>query len=322
MNVTIEGSHGLYLAGQAHIVGDDSREFAWAEKHVYKDRDLKWVLGNYVQADKANSNGHIFPLEDLKGEAQKTVANKPLNMLHQARRIVGHYVAVEMLFPTAGEGAASTVDVPYMEALSAYYHYYFPEEYKAVELAHADGALFYSMECVPSSLICAHEECGQEFAYAGRQDESYCAHLQEVCAPRRLVKPHFTGGALIIPPVNPGWKQADIKELSWLIERDIEQAESVYEEVKAATPHLGPQEWEAAMLMLMEQARDIPGAERQKMAKTGAAMPDGSFPIANTMDLKNAIQSIGRAKNPAAAKAHIKKRAKALGAEQMIPEGW
>lgn len=51
-------------------------------------------------------------------------------------------------------------------------------------------------------------------------------------------------------------------------------------------------------------------------------MPDGSFPIESKADLKNAIQAIGRAKNPAAAKAHIKRRARALGCADMIPEGW
>lgn len=68
--------------------------------------------------------------------------------------------------------------------------------------------------------------------------------------------------------------------------------------------------------------RDIPGATRKKMADAGTAMPDGSYPIANEEDLRNAIQSIGRAKNPDAVKAHIKKRAKALGKEALIPEGW
>jgi hypothetical protein len=51
-------------------------------------------------------------------------------------------------------------------------------------------------------------------------------------------------------------------------------------------------------------------------------MPDGSFPIADEEDLHNAIQAIGRAKDPEAAKAHIKKRARALGKEALIPEGW
>jgi hypothetical protein len=68
--------------------------------------------------------------------------------------------------------------------------------------------------------------------------------------------------------------------------------------------------------------RDVPADERKKLAESGAAMPDGSFPIANVDDLKNAIQSIGRASDPAAAKAHIKKRARALGHPELIPEDW
>lgn len=62
--------------------------------------------------------------------------------------------------------------------------------------------------------------------------------------------------------------------------------------------------------------------KRKDLADKGHAMPDGSFPIENGADLKNAIQSVGRASDPAAAKAHIKKRAKALGLENLIPNGW
>lgn len=51
-------------------------------------------------------------------------------------------------------------------------------------------------------------------------------------------------------------------------------------------------------------------------------MPDGSYPIRNKSDLANAIQAIGRAKNPDAVKAHIRKRARALDATDMIPESW
>ena len=51
-------------------------------------------------------------------------------------------------------------------------------------------------------------------------------------------------------------------------------------------------------------------------------MKHGGFPILSAKDLDNAIQAIGRAKNPAAAKAHIKKRAKALGASGKIPVSW
>lgn len=70
------------------------------------------------------------------------------------------------------------------------------------------------------------------------------------------------------------------------------------------------------------EKRDVSTAEREKLADKGQALPDGSFPIANVGDLKNAIRAIGRAKDPAKAKAHIKRRAKALGQSQLIPDSW
>lgn len=71
-----------------------------------------------------------------------------------------------------------------------------------------------------------------------------------------------------------------------------------------------------------EQAKSFNTAQRKKDASSGAALPDGSFPIENTSDLKNAIRAIGRASNPDAAKAHIKKRAAVLGATDMLPDSW
>jgi hypothetical protein len=68
--------------------------------------------------------------------------------------------------------------------------------------------------------------------------------------------------------------------------------------------------------------RDFDTDARKKAAKSGAALPDGSFPIENQKDLENAVKAIGRAKDPAAAKAHIKKRAKALGCTDCIPDSW
>jgi hypothetical protein len=62
--------------------------------------------------------------------------------------------------------------------------------------------------------------------------------------------------------------------------------------------------------------------QRESMSESGEAMPDGSFPIADEADLQNAIQAHGRASDVEAAKAHITKRAKELGLEDMIPEDW
>ncbi len=60
--------------------------------------------------------------------------------------------------------------------------------------------------------------------------------------------------------------------------------------------------------------------QRKEMAAKGLALSDGSFPIANLEDLKNAIMAYGRAKDQARAAKFIAKRAKALGAEDLIPD--
>jgi|TARA_R110000782_G_scaffold161594_1_gene253553 hypothetical protein len=60
--------------------------------------------------------------------------------------------------------------------------------------------------------------------------------------------------------------------------------------------------------------------ERKALADKGFALSDGSFPIKNLDDLKNAIQAYGRAKDQARAAKFIVKRAKALGAEDLIPD--
>jgi hypothetical protein len=68
--------------------------------------------------------------------------------------------------------------------------------------------------------------------------------------------------------------------------------------------------------------REFSGATRERMAESGTAMPDGSFPIGNRADLMNAIRSVGRAKDYGAARAHIIRRARALNAMDMLPEDW
>ena len=67
---------------------------------------------------------------------------------------------------------------------------------------------------------------------------------------------------------------------------------------------------------------DFNQMQRQRLASRNQAMPDGSFPIRNVADLKNAIQAYGRAKNKPAAMAWIKKRARELDAEELLPENW
>jgi len=63
--------------------------------------------------------------------------------------------------------------------------------------------------------------------------------------------------------------------------------------------------------------------DRRRMAASGEAMPDGSYPIADAADLDNAIHAVGRGgASHDAIRRHIIKRADALGLSSRIPDNW
>jgi hypothetical protein len=175
MTEWLEGNRSFFMGAQAALIEED-REIAstWASEHVVHNPAYSWVIGRFVESDRANNNRQLFSLKGLQ-MAQPSIQHAPMNMNHNNRRVVGAFVASELLYPTAG-------------------------------------------------------------------------------------------------PV--------------------------------------------------ETSKEFSPDKRQKLAKEGKAQSDGSFPIENESDLKNAIHAFGRSKNPAATKAHIKKRARALGLSNLIPEQW
>lgn len=108
------------------------------------------------------------------------------------------------------------------------------------------------------------------------------------------------------------------KEFQQLIESPdknelSDEQEELMDEGKSKSGFLGK---------LFGAKRNYSTAQRQEMAKRGQALPDGSYPIANEQDLKNAIRAWGRGGAKPSDKAHIMKRARALGKTDLIPEGW
>ena len=73
-----------------------------------------------------------------------------------------------------------------------------------------------------------------------------------------------------------------------------------------------------------EELAVVPRRVRERLAREKKAMPDGSFPIRNAEDLKNAIHAYGRAKPgaKAAVRKHITRRARGLDRPELIPETW
>lgn len=112
-----------------------------------------------------------------------------------------------------------------------------------------------------------------------------------------------------------------IKYLDRLVKRGGFQAEQARSVLAAA----GFEYFDGELQAVAEpdaEKREFSDTEREGLADKGHAMPDGSFPITDEASLKDAIQAHGRAKDIDAAKRHIKRRAKALGREDLIPEEW
>lgn len=254
MSAVYEGKNAFYLACGAHIL-DNSKETAWAEKHVVENPAHRWILGRYAEADNPNQNRQLFAMDNLRF-GQPLLTHAPLNVNHGSL-IVGAFTASEIVYPTGEDADDESTLNPFMEALSVFWKHYFEDEYTIVETAHKAGRLFYSMECVPSKMGCGGDNgCGEYFEYQGRQHASYCDHLNDPKSgvAKDLVQPHFTAGALIIPPVRPGWARADIKQISEIVKDHAEAAEALYSGLSEDAPEGDAAAWEQVMAQIMFEA--------------------------------------------------------------------
>lgn len=276
--IVVKGKNSYFLGARAYVL-DEDREMAdasWASQYIKPNKAFKWILGRYVEADNANRNRQYWTAGDLQLK-HPTVKYAPLNMLHQQNHIVGAYVASEMLYPT--DEAAEGNDFAHVEALAAFWKYYFPGELAMVEKAHAEGSLFYSMECVGETVTFRDGMNEETFPYRGPQDESYGAWNENANAIKQLDNPHFLGGALILPPASPGWANANIKELSAYVEKHQAETEMVYNGVKEQANHLTPEQIEAITLDLISKGMDLDDMEN---SNSSASMPKNVPEVNNT----------------------------------------
>lgn len=268
MTVLVEGKHGFYIGSRA-IILDHSYEKAWAEKHVIHNDAHSYILGKFVEADQANSNGQYFQMAGLR-MAQPTIAHSPMNIDHDPRKIVGAFVASDFVHPTQSEGASN----PYIEALGVFWKAHFQEEWAKVKEAHDNDGLFFSMECVPGKIGCIGDGgCGQVFEYAGQTSPTYCEHINNRTADRDLIDPHFTGGAILLPPVRPGWSEANIHSL---LAQHAASNDAAREEISEESDDLSVSEWESMYADFMAsvsvfRGHDVPADE---LAESGLKVPN------------------------------------------------
>lgn len=237
MTVLVRGANSYFMGARAFLLDEDKETASdWANEHITYNPAIKWVLGRYAEADNPNSNRQAWSLEDLR-LARSSVNHAPMNLLHQPKNIVGAFTASEMIYPTDAASEDGEPANPYIETLGAFWRYYFPNELAVVQAAHDEGSLFFSMECVADTVTFKLDGAEETFPYKGPQDASY-GDWNGQPAERWLNKPHFIGGALIIPPARPGWNKAEIKSIAQYVETHAEMAEQIYTDVADQAPHL------------------------------------------------------------------------------------
>jgi hypothetical protein len=150
--------------------------------------------------------------------------------------------------------------------------------------------------------------------FAGKEVAVRTTYGQTVTG--RVVK--ATGRALVIDTGGPGDRGFFLPQV---------------DSVRPVTKHKAPQTDAAQLPGLMPsrlpmaaegavELRDYSDATRRAYAKRGWALEDGSFPIRTKKDVGNAVNRLHNAPDQTKARAHIVKRARKLGATDLLPGSW
>lgn len=225
---------------------------------------MTWLQGRFVEAEKANRNGAYWSTEDLQF-GEMSVRHGPLNWLHEENTVVGVIADNALIHPPAQQyamnsttGNTTTANFtmtnprPYIAAVSAVWRWVQPERAFAIEKAGEDGNLYYSMECIARQMGCVSDGdktgCDQSFDYiqAMTKPESCCEHIANRSSARRMIDPSFLGGAVIVPPVQPGWADANVELMR--------QASKLAEQTHTAAAGETDEKWEALMASILRYA--------------------------------------------------------------------
>ena len=218
------------------------------ERALQANEHFLWMSGRFVGAEKANRNGAFWSTADLE-LGQVSVQHGPLNWLHESRHVIGTIAHAQLV--TREEAADRDLSQPYIQATSAIWKWIYPDEAYVVEQASDAGKLWYSMECISKEVACVGETgCGATASYGDYLQGAggSCDHMRQRSAERRFAEPTFLGGAVIVPPVRPGWAEAD----ATVMRQAASLAEGTYEQ--ACPIDTSASDWEQLMAQVLRYA--------------------------------------------------------------------
>jgi hypothetical protein len=154
---------------------------------------LKWLRGQYVEADNPNRNGQTWAAEELAIKSL-TPMFMPVTVMHDKASAVGVIADTRLLVPDRDGVPRSRID----NTLAIWAHR-FEDVAAEIDANYAAGTLMQSMECVSPFYNC--RECGQLFHKlpGGAERANWCSHLEEGAGlgARILGNVVFTGTGLI-----------------------------------------------------------------------------------------------------------------------------
>lgn len=154
---------------------------------------IKWLRGQFVEADTPNRNGQQWTEGEL---AIKSLTSRfmPVTVMHDKRSAVGLIADTKLLTPDRDKVPRARLD----NTLGIWAHR-FPETAAEIDANYQAGTLMQSMECLSPFYNCA--ECGQLFHKLpdGAERANWCSHLVEGAGhgARILGNVVFTGTGLI-----------------------------------------------------------------------------------------------------------------------------
>lgn len=240
--IAVETGDRLLLLSSATAVRSltdyPNREMAAEYEKASGHDKLMYLTGKFVEAEQANVNGAFWDTSDLD-HGERTVIHSPVNFLHRHRHVIGTFTDSRLVRPPlAAAESAENGGRPFLGVNAVCWPEFFPHETRLIEIASEHNRLFWSMECQSRTIRCetSHDGhwngCGAEYPFdqVFPPGPNVCAHVREKSSQRHFIQPRFNAGAVIVPPVKPGWQAAHaevVKEAERLAEFHYREAASM-----------------------------------------------------------------------------------------------